>query len=121
MIASQDRIVNVVQKVPTWSSLNSLGKSKTLKSSYIWIVVVPLVAKLFSKIESTIDFTLFGAKISVNLSLPFSWQMFYFSALFNKQPDFGRSEIAFLKYINWLLKISWGILPKYLMKPYIIY
>lgn len=78
----KNKLGDRIHNVPTWTVLSALGKSRIFKSSYFWIVLVPLVAKLFSGIENIIDFEIFGASISINLALPFSWQMFYFSALF---------------------------------------
>jgi len=71
-----------LKHVPNWSSFKSLGASKTIKSSYWWLFLVPALAKSFESVEETLTFTLFGASIDVNLSLPFSWSMFYFSAIF---------------------------------------
>ena len=48
---------------------------------YIWIFVVPVLAKLLFKIEEYLAFDLFGQKIELVLSLPFSWKVFFYSAL----------------------------------------
>lgn len=49
---------------------------------YIWIFIVPIAAKLLSKTNEIIFLTIFNYTFEVNLGLPFSWKMFYFSALF---------------------------------------
>lgn len=79
--------------IPTWTSLNSLGRNRVLKSSYVWIVVVPIGAKLFSAIRETLTFTILDAEIAVNPSLPFSWEMFYFSAVF-----IGAGSLIYFRY-----------------------
>lgn len=67
-----------------WSSLHKLGNSKLIRSSYVWIAVVPIFAKLLSHVQvpSTLSFRLFDAQIQIAAGLPFSWQIFFFAALF---------------------------------------
>lgn len=52
-----------------------------LRSAYFWIVAVPMAAKLFEAIESGSNFVIPGTSISITLSLPFSWKVFFLSAL----------------------------------------
>ncbi len=84
-------------RIPNWSALNKLGKSKLISSSYFWIFFVPLVAKLFSNIENPISLLIFDATIVLNLTPPFSWNIFYFSSVF--------FSAASLIYIFWCPKI----------------
>jgi hypothetical protein len=63
--------------VPLWPSLHSLSESKIVKSSYVWLVLVPAMAKLLDAIDHKI--TLFGNVVV--LSLPFSPKIFYFAAV----------------------------------------
>lgn len=69
------------KKIPTWSSLNKYGKSKILSTSYYWLIGVPLLAKVLSKLEDTFSVTLFGKEYQLVLGLPFSWKYFFFSSL----------------------------------------
>ncbi len=64
-----------------WSSLRALGTSRTVKSSYLWLMLVPVIAKCLSAVNEVTTFTILGANISVPLSLPFSWKAFFFAAL----------------------------------------
>lgn len=64
----------------TWESLKNLANSKIVKSSYIWLVVVPLVARLLSEIDDVIILNIFGSSIRIATALPFSWQLLFFSA-----------------------------------------
>ena len=48
---------------------------------YVWLVIVPVFAKLFEHINETATIELFSYKFTVSLALPFTWQVFYFSAL----------------------------------------
>ena len=61
----------------SWEAISRFGKSQVLATSYIWIVIVPVLAKLLTQLESPVMF--FGQ--SIELILPFSWQVFYFSAV----------------------------------------
>jgi len=57
-----------------WSQLKVLQKNKIVKTSYIWLLVVPFITKLFSKTSDNI--------YELDLILPFSWKVFFISALF---------------------------------------
>ena len=65
----------------TWSQLKVLPKTRFISSMYIWLFVVPLIAKSLSKVSGIATLIVFGHVFSVNLGLPFTWQVFYFSAL----------------------------------------
>jgi len=66
----------------SWDKLRSIQTNRIVNSMYIWLVIVPVTAKIFSKIENEIILTLNGKEYILDLVLPFSWQMFFFSALF---------------------------------------
>jgi hypothetical protein len=68
--------------VPEWSVLKSLGTSRTVRTSFIWIAIVPIAAKLLSKVQDVLPINIGPATIEFTAALPFSWQLFYFSALF---------------------------------------
>ncbi len=59
-----------------WSKIEFLGKNKYLTSSYAWVGIVPICTILFKKIDQIAIHN-----ITLNLKLPFSWHIFYFSAL----------------------------------------
>lgn len=65
----------------SWESINKLGKNRLLATSYVWLIVVPLFAKILSLVESPLDFSSYVPGLIINFSLPFSWQLFYFSAV----------------------------------------
>jgi len=65
----------------SWESINKFGKNRLLATSYVWLVVVPLVAKAMSKMESPLDFSRYVDGFVIDFSLPFSWQIFYFSSV----------------------------------------
>lgn len=65
-----------------WNQLSSLGKNRILKTSYFWLLLVPLAANLFGKIDGLLDVIIFQTHLRLNIGLPFSWKVFYFSSLF---------------------------------------
>lgn len=67
---------------PKWSSLRSLGTSRLLRTSYLWFILVPILAKVVIKIESYGGFKIGDYKLDFNLSLPFSWELFFYAAVF---------------------------------------
>ena len=73
---------NATQRfLPKWSSLNRFGKSRLLRSSYVWLLVVPMLAKFLATIGPEIEIPLWESTITITIGLPFSWKMFYFSAV----------------------------------------
>ena len=71
---------SVYKKALPWTVLTRLGKSKVLKSSYFWIVFVPIAAKIFEKLPETFPISSGPPIVELVLELPFSWEMFYFAS-----------------------------------------
>ncbi|NQY89010.1 MAG: hypothetical protein HRT51_14940 [Colwellia sp.] len=65
-----------------WSQLEKLRQIKIISSMYIWIFLLPVLAKLLVLTNDVATVTVFNYTFDINLSLPFSWKLFYFSALF---------------------------------------
>ncbi|MEI8654300.1 hypothetical protein P4S57_17205 [Pseudoalteromonas sp. Hal273] len=63
-----------------WLQISNLGSNKVVKSMMIWMLVTPIVAKALSSVES-INISFLQTDQSIALSLPFSWQVFFFCAL----------------------------------------
>lgn len=72
------RILNIIN----WKVISFFGKSAVINRSYIYLFLVPALAKVLSKINSPIHFLLGNTKYQLVLELPFSWKLFFFSALF---------------------------------------
>lgn len=67
--------------VPRWSQLNRIGQSRVLRSSYVWLFAVPLAAKFLAFVERQIFIPLLDYTLDLGVGLPFSWKVFYFSAV----------------------------------------
>src|SRR5687768_16444275 len=66
----------------SWKWLKIIPSNKIVSSSYIWLVIVPVIAKFLSYLESPLPFELGGQVIQLDTELPFSWKVFFLSAMF---------------------------------------
>jgi hypothetical protein len=67
--------------VPKWSSLRGLGNNRLLRTSYFWLVFVPITVKVFENAESIVNISLFGDVYTLHIELPFSWAILFYSAV----------------------------------------
>ena len=63
-----------------WNVLFELGKSRLVRSSYIWLIATPFLAQMLSAMDDPIELAGIGKGVRISLTLPFSWKAFYFSA-----------------------------------------
>lgn len=82
-----------------WTSQRALANSKIVKASYIWLLLVPLLARTLNTLNETVNFTIFGAQISLSTSLPFSWQLLFLAAC-----SFSIANILFSIFCPELIK-----------------
>ncbi len=63
----------------TWTKLRRWGNSRVLKSSYIFLLVVPIVAKLMAPFGGRYVITVswIDRPLEVDIALPFRWVIFY--------------------------------------------
>lgn len=61
--------------------MKSLGRSHIIQSSYFWLFFVPLAAKAMAAAPELIAVQVFGASFPIKVALPFSWKLFYVSAI----------------------------------------
>lgn len=67
--------------IPKWTELAILGENRLVKSSYIWLIIVPITAKLIRELPYPLYVNMGNENFQFKLSLPFSWQLFFFAAL----------------------------------------
>jgi len=67
--------------LPTWSKLSRLGNSRILRTSYLWLIAVPIAAKFLSAVEQTITIPLSDSSLTLTLALPFNWKVLYYGAV----------------------------------------
>lgn len=65
-----------------WSNVAILGNNKVVVKSYIYLIIVPILARMLNKLESPFQANLTSDYILIiDLKLPFNWVLFYFAAL----------------------------------------
>src|SRR5688572_21172664 len=57
---------------PTWSDLYEIGSSKIVNSSFIWMVLLPIIARALTTIES---------KYQIQVQIPLNFYLLYVAAL----------------------------------------
>ena len=72
-----DKIINIIN----WYQLKIINKSKFINTMYIWIFLVPIAARLLENVNESATVTIFNYTFEAQLTLPFSWLVFYFSAM----------------------------------------
>ena len=65
----------------SWDRIDSVGKHESLKSSYVFLFLVPIAARILGSLPETIEIHLTHQIISIHPRLPFSWIVFFFAAL----------------------------------------
>jgi len=68
-------------KIVNWNTIAIFGKNKTINRSYIFLFIVPVIAKFLSKINPDVSITIGGYKFELLFDLPFSWKLLFLSAL----------------------------------------
>lgn len=65
----------------TWGGISIISRNKLIRSSYIWLLIVPLVYKVFEKIEFPFAIVFQGTGFELNLDIPFNWKIFFISSV----------------------------------------
>ena len=66
----------------TWDTIKGLGQAKVLRASFIFLFLVPILAKLFVNLPEEITVPILNKTIVVPMALPFSWFLLFVSAIF---------------------------------------
>lgn len=82
-----------------WEVLNAVREAPFIRSMYVWIFSVPVVVKAFQKTEDVVWVEIFGAEFRLHLSLPFSWQVFFWCAV-----SFGLANLLTLVFAPKIIK-----------------
>lgn len=65
----------------SWENISKIGNNKIISKSYFWIVFVPIAAKFLEHIPENIGIIFLDQHINLNISLPFSWSILFFSSV----------------------------------------
>jgi len=80
IVTSLDRWSEQLRHVPAWSSMKRFGQSRLLRSSYLWLFLVPVAARALSKVSGELHVPFFGNNLTLLLQLPFSWQIWFYAS-----------------------------------------
>ncbi|MFI3220754.1 MAG: hypothetical protein QX189_16795 [Methylococcales bacterium] len=71
---------SIINRPFSWQSLRKFGSSRAVKTSYYWIFLIPLFAKVVHQIHPMVV-NFLAVQQTLEFTLPFSWFLLYFSAL----------------------------------------
>ncbi len=81
-----------------WSDFERVGQSRVLRSSVIWVVVTPVVARLFKRVNGVYEVPLVTPPLQIELGLPFSFQAPYVAAC-----CFSLASLIYTAQCPWLI------------------
>ena len=64
-----------------WEPLSKWPKFKIINSMYLWLFIVPVLAKFMAEVDEKVILIIFEQKITLNLTLPFNLVAFYLAAV----------------------------------------
>lgn len=65
----------------SWSTLQALSVNRAIHSASVWALVVPITAKLMEHAQDVVTVEIFGHRLPLHLSLPFSWKVLFVVAI----------------------------------------
>jgi len=81
IIISDSNSIKTMISIPKWTYLAKIQHISMIQTMYIWMFIVPIIAKVLTKVEETANLTIFSHTFNVQLGLPFSWKIFFLSAM----------------------------------------
>jgi len=72
----------IINSIPKWTLLKSLEGNSIVRSAFVWLMIVPICARLFGSLNEHLVISYGEQDYTFHLSLPFSWQLFFYSACF---------------------------------------
>ncbi|MCH7700547.1 MAG: hypothetical protein IID37_02555 [Planctomycetes bacterium] len=64
----------------TWDTIKGFGQAKALKTSYVFLFLVPTIARVFINMPASIKIPFWDKTLELPLELPFSWVVLFISA-----------------------------------------
>lgn len=71
---------SLLAKVPTWDTLIKMSRNKIVNSSYVFLFITPIAAKITQHLPEVVQVP-FGSGYQFSTSLPFSWLWLFWCAL----------------------------------------
>lgn len=92
-------MVKRIENIPYWHSIKKTESNKIVQSVHVWLILVPIIAKLMSLIEGPFVIVISENTYAFDLSLPFAWVLFFGAALF-----FTLANITFIYFAPAIIK-----------------
>jgi len=70
-----------MKKILNWDNLSKIGNNKFVKSSYYWLIGIPIVVKILANVNPKMVLTIFEQQINLDFQLPFQWQLMFWASL----------------------------------------
>ncbi len=64
-----------------WSLIRGLGKNRIVRSSYVWMVGVPIAARLVHALKERVVEGGWARQVVESLHLPFAWQLLFWASV----------------------------------------
>lgn len=64
----------------TWDTIKGYGATKALKTSYLFLFIVPVLARALVSMPETVTIPVWGKTFEIAIALPFSWVLLFISA-----------------------------------------
>ncbi len=74
-------IQRVVCRGLSWTSLRVYGSSSIVKSSYVWFIAIPMIARLYSTCNEENNSGKWYCERIIEFDLPFNWKMAFYGAV----------------------------------------
>ena len=71
-----------MKKLIYWDGLSKIGNNRFVKSSYYWLLIIPIIVKILANVEPNLVLVIFEYEFKLDLGLPFKWQLMFLASLF---------------------------------------
>ena len=70
----------VAERIPNWDTLISMSRNKIVNSSYVFLFVTPIAAKVTQRLPELVEIPV-GSGYQFSIALPFSWLWLFWCAV----------------------------------------
>lgn len=81
-MGNQETHIRETSAAVRWSRIRGFGKNRLVRSSYLWMVGVPVAARIVHALKDRVREPEWAYNIVQSLHLPFMWQLLFWASLF---------------------------------------
>ncbi|HZV69319.1 MAG TPA: hypothetical protein VFG10_07240 [Saprospiraceae bacterium] len=101
-----------------WRNIDYLGNMKLSRSSYYWVILIPVIVSIVQNIDNEINVVIAQKQFEFNFTLPFKWYLLYMVGVL-----FGIGTLLYQLFCPYIIKtfknyteyISSGYPPTFLI------